>query len=108
MKIETSSWNRPRSWGMIRRSSWKNTDGNVYSISGDVGDPVLGLVSARLSKWRDGKMNYNAECMFHGHMIDATFERPDEGAAFTHKALARWVWKHAIPAMRKHAMEATI
>lgn len=106
MSAETTSYKRNRSSGLWETGQWKTSEGDVYSKSGTLLCPVLGLVRLRVSDWKhsneNGSLIYSAECGFHGFNIDVRDER---SGTLSHRSLARWAWKHAIPAMRQHAME---
>lgn len=90
---------------MGQRGYERHEDKTLYAVTGCVADPILGLVHARCSGWKNGAMHYSATCVFHGRAIDARANRTDGGGVLSHRALSRWVYAHAIPAMRSDAMQ---
>lgn len=105
--IETTSYKVHRSWGLCYTDFEKDSDGNIYLRKGRIYDPVLGIVTGRMYNWTSkdsGDFAYTAECSYQGRHISVRHERT---GTMSYRSLSIWIRKHAIPAMRKHAMEIT-
>lgn len=93
-----------KSYGLSYTGSEYDSDDVKCEVYGRKNDCVLGLVTGRIYKWRGTHdLTYMAECGFHGREIHVRESRAK--GKLTHASLSIWMTKHAIPALKAHAME---
>ena len=94
IEVVTFAWSR--SWGLCGTSADYAADGAVCSRSGYVIDRELGYVKGQIRLHTDGVV-LHAHAGYGGRSLVVSQVRT---GAFSSTALSRWLWKHAIPAMK--------